>query len=263
MKNLTLKNFEEVKKNYKKTVQLFLTEKCNLNCGFCFRREKGFEIEDMSFEIAKNIISKYSSSETKISFTGGEPTLNRDLEKMLESCSDFGIESEIYTNGKKHFNNYDTEVKLRYDGFDQGSKPMSVKVYHGSYQLGLLIDGKNTSQLIKCLSKTKGDKSFEGIIQITEVIGKNHLPVCGTDNYSKEAKIISNYVSENCDWINKIEISVGALGIDAGSPDCRFERYFGSRLMGACPHDLTLSECKSCFFQKKVYKRMGENEKDE
>ncbi|MBS3094356.1 hypothetical protein J4474_01695, partial [Candidatus Pacearchaeota archaeon] len=129
----------------------------------------------------------------------------------------------------------------------------------GSYQLGLLIDGKNTSQLIKCLSKTKGDKSFEGIIQITEVIGKNHLPVCGTDNYSKEAKIISNYVSENCDWINKIEISVGALGIDAGSPDCRFERYFGDKLMGTCPHDINLSECKGCFFQKKVYKRMGEN----
>lgn len=255
--SLILTNFEETSKHYQKTVQLFLTEKCNLNCRFCFRKNKGFSIEDMPLETAKNIISKYKDTDTKISFTGGEPTLNPYLEQMLQYCSEINIDSEIYTNGTRHFNNYSTQVKLRYDGFDKGHKPMNSKEYRGKYELGLLINGTNTPQLLKCIESTKDDGCFSGIIQITEVVGNNHLPVCGIEAYVKEAESIFNHTAENCDWIKQIEISVGAIGIDTGAPKCRFERYFGDKKAGTCPHNKVSSECSGCYFQKKVYKRRG------
>lgn len=253
---INLEHFEEVRKHYQKTVQLFLTEKCNLNCGFCFRKNKGYSIEDMPLETAKNIISKYKGTDTKISFTGGEPALNPDLEQMLQYCSEIGMDSEIYTNGTRHFNNYSTQVKLRYDGFDKGMKPMSTKAYCGKYELGLLINETNTEQLLKGIESLKNDKSFSGIIQITEVVGNNHLPVCGIEAYVKEAESIFYHAAENCDWINQIEISVGAIGLDTGAPKCRFERYFGNKLAGTCPHNKNPAECGGCYFQKKVYKRI-------
>ena len=255
--NLILTSFEEVSKHYQKTVQLFVTEKCNLHCGFCFRKNKGYSIEDMPLETAKKIISKYSGTDAKISFTGGEPTLNPDLEQMLQYCSELKIDSEIYTNGTSHFNNYSTQVKLRYDGFDKGHKPMDSKAYHGKYELGLLVNGTNTPQLLKCIQSTKEDGNFSGIIQITEVVGSSHLPVCGIEAYVKDAESIFNHTSEKYDWIKQIEISVGAIGLDTGAQKCRFERYFGNKLAGTCPHNKTASECKGCYFQKKVYKRRG------
>lgn len=251
------KNFKEVRKNYQKTVQLFLTQRCNLNCEFCFRREKEFVIPDMSLKVAKKIILKYKGTNTKISFTGGEPTLHPDFKKMLKYCDEVGIHSEIYTNGRTHFNNYTAKVKLRYDGFDSGAKLMNLNKYLGEYELGVLVNGSNTQQLLKCIAATKKDPRFNGVIQVTEVVGDDHLPVCGTKIYAKEAEFIANYAAENCDWITQIEISVGCLGIDTGAPKCRFERYFGEKSAGTCPHDKVSSECPGCLFQKQIWIRIN------
>lgn len=246
-------NFREVKKNYQRTVQLFLTQRCDLNCGFCFR--KGVEIDDMPLEVAKEIISRYPGANAKISFTGGEPTLNQGLEDMLEHCSALSVDSEIYTNGMHDFNSFSTQVRLRYDGLDRGHKRMEIKRYRGRYELGLLVNGNNTEQLLRCLHATEGDPQFEGVIQVTE-IAKNKRPVCGVEVYAREAEFIANYASENCAWINQIEISVGHLGIDTGVPKCRFERYIEGKVAGICPHNRVASECSGCLFQKQVYVRV-------
>lgn len=256
MYEIKIDGFEKVEKNYKKTVQLFLTGRCNLNCSFCFRKSKGFSIPEMSFSQAKEIISKYNSDETKISFTGGEPTLNCDLVEMLRFCDQIKIESEIYTNGKKFFDNYSTQVKLRYDGFNSGSKPMNLKKYFGPYQLGLLINGDNTSDLIKCLAFTEIDRGFEGVVQLTEIVGSDYFPVCGVAKYFKEVETIANFISQNFPKVNQIEISVGASRENRGAPKCRFERYFGNLLAGTCPHNRDASKCSSCHFQKEVYRRV-------
>jgi len=250
------KNFKEIKKDYQKTVQLFLTQKCNFSCDFCFRKEKGFSIGDMTLGAAKKIMDKFRSTNAKISFTGGEPTLNPAFEAMLKYCSKIGLDSEVYTNGSCHFNNYHTTVKLRYDGFDKGTKPMNSNKYRGKYDLGLLIDGTNTQQLLKCILATKNNALFEGVVQVTEVVGEKGLPKCGAKTYAQEAEFIANYIAENCDWVNKIEISVGCLSIDTGAPKCRFERYFEDKMTGTCPHNKIASECSGCLFQKQVYIRI-------
>lgn len=250
---MDIKGFKKIERILQRTVQLFITQKCNLDCGFCFRREKGFKIPDMKLEDAKKIIAKYAGKNAKISFTGGEPTLHPNLEEMLRFCSDIGIDSEIYTNGIRHFNNFDTKVRLRYDGFDDGLKCMKVKRYKGSYELGLLVSGSNTEQLLKCLETTENDANFSGIIQITEVVGKDRLPICGIEAYVKETECIAGNAAENHDKIRRIEISVGYLRKNTSF--CRFKRYFGNKIAGICPHNINPSECTSCHFQKEIYVR--------
>lgn len=247
--------FEKTKRISQKTIQLFLTEKCDLNCGFCFRRNKGFQIPDMSLNFAKKIIQQHLSPDAKISFTGGEPSLNPNLEELLKFCQEIGMDAEIYTNGLHHFNNFSTKVKLRYDGFNEGFKPMINKLYHGPYELGLLINGKNTLELIKCVLATKEDPNFQKVIQITEVVGDMGLPCCGIETYAKETKTIAEYVSKNCPWVSTIEVSVGCLGVDTGVIKCRFKRYFENEFAGTCPHNKKASDCTNCLFQKEIFIR--------
>ena len=85
---------------------LKITNKCNLNCIYCYNADKN-EIKDMDFKTAKNSIDYILSDDAdklKIQFTGGEPLLNFDLiEKVIKYCNknynDKNISYAVQTNG--------------------------------------------------------------------------------------------------------------------------------------------------------------------
>lgn len=89
-------NIEEMLEKRIKHIQLEVTEKCNMRCGYCIynphiehRRNHGFK--DMSFEIAKKAIQYLKSKspdekEIFINFYGGEPLLQIDL---IKKCVNF------------------------------------------------------------------------------------------------------------------------------------------------------------------------------
>ena len=65
-----------------KTIALTLTEKCNLNCVYCYEHTKDYTV--MSFDTAKEFIKKHfvdsdAYDEVEINFHGGEPFLEFDL----------------------------------------------------------------------------------------------------------------------------------------------------------------------------------------
>ena len=85
---------------------LKITNKCNLNCIYCYNLTKT-EIKDMDFKTAKNSIDYILSDDAdklKIQFTGGEPLLNFDLiEKVIKYCNKkydyINISYAVQTNG--------------------------------------------------------------------------------------------------------------------------------------------------------------------
>ncbi|MCK4890906.1 MAG: radical SAM protein, partial [Candidatus Aminicenantes bacterium] len=63
-----------------KNVTLILTEKCNIDCSFCYQGTK--DPKNMSPETSVKILKLLQnniSSEVHLSFSGGEPLLNFDL----------------------------------------------------------------------------------------------------------------------------------------------------------------------------------------
>ena len=78
----------EVAKNYPYIIQIEPTNKCNLNCIMCIRKEvvkklTGIPI-DMSFENFKTILDKIPSA-MLIQIQGqGEPFLNPDIFRMIK-----------------------------------------------------------------------------------------------------------------------------------------------------------------------------------
>ena len=94
--------------SYSPTIlNIFPTDKCNLKCNFCLTRSTKFEnkefrhypCRDMSFEMYKQILDKFDKAfEVQIAGTG-EPTLNKDLFKMIEYSKKKKMEVFLTTNG--------------------------------------------------------------------------------------------------------------------------------------------------------------------
>lgn len=96
-------------------VLLFLTEKCNASCSYCYqinKRHKDMKIDDAIKIIEKARTSKYFNN--SIDFFGGEPTLNMELiNKLITTYKD--IHFSIITNGTWIYNDKIIKVMKKID----------------------------------------------------------------------------------------------------------------------------------------------------
>lgn len=97
---------EELKKNYQKNVVLGnidLTNRCNMNCSYCFANANDYKSEEPTFAEVKKMLTKLKQNGAKaVQFTGGEPTLRKDLAKIIELANDSGFSHvQLATNGIK------------------------------------------------------------------------------------------------------------------------------------------------------------------
>ena len=82
---------------YEKSLLLFITGKCNLNCTNCFSiTSRGNQ--EMTVEQAVNIV-KANPSFTKIDLMGGEPLLHPQLTEMITELNRLNRQVSLYTNG--------------------------------------------------------------------------------------------------------------------------------------------------------------------
>jgi len=107
-----------------KRCEMIITEYCNFNCPYC----RGLSEEvygDRKFkqlsldEIKKNI--DYWCENTpleNIRFSGGEPTMHKDLKEIVEYAKESGIERiAVSTNGSKDYELYDELIEAGVNDF--------------------------------------------------------------------------------------------------------------------------------------------------
>ncbi len=134
---------------------LKITNRCNLNCVYCYAINKNNR--DMDFETAKNAIDYIlkMDDKLKIQFTGGEPLLNFDLiKKIIDYCnenySNKYISYAIQTNGTllnekiiKKIKNLNIKIGISIDGLEVNDKlrpyknknPSTIDTLKGIYLL--------------------------------------------------------------------------------------------------------------------------------
>lgn len=82
-------------------IRISLTARCNLKCMYCHREgEKKPEGEMSADEIAEILRVAASFNIRSVKFTGGEPTLRRDVVEIIRSVPE-GMESSMTTNGTR------------------------------------------------------------------------------------------------------------------------------------------------------------------
>ncbi|WKY47142.1 radical SAM protein [Eubacteriaceae bacterium ES3] len=85
-------------------VLIELTSRCNQRCSFCFATSEEGEGQDLSLlqveAIYDNLLNKTSGRPYNIQLSGGEPSLYKDLERVIEMGKDKGFPYiQLNTNG--------------------------------------------------------------------------------------------------------------------------------------------------------------------
>ena len=84
--------YEEQELDRRNTLQIFITNRCNLKCDGCFARNiMGDRKQDMSLKEYGEILLEFIQKGGKqINIIGGEPLLHPDIITMIELNNKFG-----------------------------------------------------------------------------------------------------------------------------------------------------------------------------
>lgn len=101
-----------------------ITQRCNLHCKHCTWSNK--IIKDLSFAEWKSIIDDlYQKGVTTIVIEGGEPTLYRDIEKVMEYMKFKGLFMIFITNGTRDISGINPDVFwISIDGMQESDNAM-------------------------------------------------------------------------------------------------------------------------------------------
>ena len=152
-------------------VDIALTSRCTQNCDFCYvkNREEGeLKLEDIIhfLEVVKPL---------SIDLAGGEPTLWKDLDKLLEWCYDNNIKTGLITNGArlKDFKNLHLLdwLRISVNNYVDHKKEIYIPKLPGVY-IGIMYvwhkDSKNAQKITWRLFKLKMRNPEIKYMKITE-----------------------------------------------------------------------------------------------
>lgn len=177
-------------------MKIFLTNKCNLNCVYCFKDKRKREPE------LSSIIKQIKRARKKILLKGGEPLLRKDLLDILKFAKSRGLKIGLETNGillNKKIISYIDEVYFVFDSsnFNEWKK----------------ITQKERSDFNKSLSAIKLAKKLGKKVYIDSLLTKLNLnslketkDFC--DKYGLILRIIENPLKPGFSYSNSISVPI-------------------------------------------------------
>lgn len=266
------------------TLQLFITNKCNLRCRGCFYSNR-LGKDEMSFEEYKDYIKSYGSQVQKVILLGGEPTIHPELEQMLKLNQDRELKTTIYTNGfnLKRLESLDLDrvsVRLGVYGLENSEKPLS-RICRTTLPIEIvyMLRRDNTQELLKTAIAAEKDFNCRGfyISSIREIdkTGSFWLDTKETLPIEQYAQFIQGFVKEYEGNIHKLHIARrGVLYTKTRDETktankCRFGNIFPDSKKVICPFDIsrnitspelkfnqrTCNKHSECILQKIVLQR--------
>lgn len=83
-----------------KHLNIYLTNSCNLRCVHCFMKSGIKYSDELQKDDWENVLRQFSDNGgTNVTFTGGEPLMNRNFEEIVEFAHKLGLGVTILSNG--------------------------------------------------------------------------------------------------------------------------------------------------------------------
>lgn len=105
VKNMEVRPLQGIKDLLPTMGEIAITEVCNNRCRFCYM---GLDTEytprkPLTMEEFKVVIDRiwFEAQAPSLNFTGGEPTLSRDLPGLLQHAAGLGFKTVVITNGRR------------------------------------------------------------------------------------------------------------------------------------------------------------------
>lgn len=244
--------WEEVPARVSNTLQLFITNKCNLRCKACFYAEN-LGKEDMPMDTYKEHVLKYKSQIQKVILLGGEPTLHRDLEQMIFFNNSQGLRTTIYTNGVKlsrleGFDLSNVEIRVGVYGLKTSEKPLE-KIPKVNFPITLvyMLRKDNVHELMPTAEMADSYNCRRFFISSIR-------DIADTGNYwddNEDTLPLEEYADVVQDFVNNykgnMELNLSKRGVLKGKVEplpgkCRFGNIFPDGNKVLCPFDIALKK---------------------
>jgi organic radical activating enzyme len=246
--------YEELPLSRRNTLQIFITNLCNLHCKGCFARNIiSSNNKHISIEEYVHVIESFLEKGGKqINLLGGEPLLHPKLREILKINENKGIKTTIYTNG--YFIDRYTKEELC-------NAKLRVSIYCENGKIKSVLNLPKTNLPIDANFMVSATTTVDELLDSAKYVEQNY--VCDTffissirelDNLRQEffddtimTMPVIKYKELVHDFLYKYEgnmqIHISKRGVFESTvtlPDnkCRFSNYFIGEKIIQCPYDV-------------------------
>lgn len=246
--------YEEIPAVRKNTLQIFITNRCNLKCKGCFARFVMQEKEGcIDLEEYEKVIENFLKKDGKqINILGGEPLLHPNLREILKLNREKNIRTTVYTNGN-FLNRYTKEnfqdIKVRVSLY---CKTGNVKSAYELPKTDIPIDvcfmvSKNTTLEELCDSAIYVEKNYNckvffisGIRELDNPKKEFFEDTEITMSVLKYKELVHKFLEK---YDGGMEIHISKRGVFESTKTitgnkCKFANYFVGGKIIQCPYDV-------------------------
>lgn len=177
-------NIKEIKEFNCARLFFELTSKCNLKCAHCYGSFSSSQQKELNYLDIVSILEKSKEYGTyQIDFTGGEPLMYKDLDKLLEYCYLNGFLVRIFTN-----------LTLFNENF------LRLFEKYGIKEIVTSVDSCHS----ECHNQFRGvPKSFERTLDAIKVLKDNNIPVTINSMVGQHNK---EHIEEMIEFIDSLNV---------------------------------------------------------
>jgi MoaA/NifB/PqqE/SkfB family radical SAM enzyme len=249
-----------------RTLQLFITNKCNKRCNGCFY-EHSLGKDEMNMQEYEELVGKYEAEISKVILLGGEPTIHRNLPDMIKFNNQKNLKTTIYTNGldlktledmtkmtRSNGSYVDlsrTDIRIGVLGLTRGEKHLEeIKKTDLEVTVVYMLRSDNVAELIP--TAEYAEKNFRckdffiSSIRDIGMTGSYWKDTKDTITMPEYVKIVQDFVDKYDGGLERIHISrrgilttESIMNGDYPVPDpCRFVNVFPDKKQIICPFDI-------------------------
>ena len=243
------------------TLQVFITNRCNLRCKGCFYSHKLDTSSDMSLESYQEIVRENAPFIKKITLLGGEPMLHKHIGEMLLENAKHNIGTTIYTNGRylevlKDLPDVPFDLRVGVLGNTSSEKPLQ-KVIHTDFPVKIvfMLRKDNIEELNEVAKAAEAQFNCKSLylssIREIDITGDFWKDTENTLSNKEYAGIVQKFLYEYKGGIPKLDISTRGVLKSQPITHCRFGNIFPDGTKIICPLDISLNKTSDLVYNQR------------
>jgi organic radical activating enzyme len=270
------------------TLQVFITNKCNMRCTGCFARKvMGDNNQNISLDEYERVIVDFIKKEGRqINLLGGEPLLHPELRGILSINKHYGLKTTIYTNGtafKGYIPSDFKDAKLRVSIYShRGDDKSCLSIPHDSPHFDGNFMVSRTTTVKELISSANRCEEIYGckvffISSLRELDNERREFFDDTDltmPLFEYKELVHRFLDL---YEGDMDIHVSKRGVFESTTSlcnnsCRFANYFIGGKIIQCPYDVVnevyqdgysfnkryCRQSNSCLMSKVIYRKKDE-----
>ena len=234
------------------TLQIFITNRCNMSCAGCFARNIEPRQADIDLEEYDSAIGDFlDKGGQQVNLLGGEPLLHPKVAYLLSMNKAYGLKTTIYTNGSllSKYTRKDLDTKLRVSIYSSGNVPKGARdipktdiPFEANYMVSSTTTLEDILRVAELVEHRSDCKTFF-ISSIRELDNPDKDFFTDTSNTMPVLKYKELVHSFLKDYDGNMDIHISKRGVFESTvtlPDnkCRFANYFIGGKIIQCPYDV-------------------------